>query len=64
MSFHIQKILDSNLNTETKYADIFREFPQSIQENAGNYLKMGHGCCLLHPSKFIIYNYTLTVVFH
>jgi hypothetical protein len=35
MLFRIQEVLGSDLSSEAKYADVFHELPQCIQENAG-----------------------------
>jgi hypothetical protein len=46
--------------------DVFRVFPQSLQANAGYYLKLGHVRFLPHPFPFIIhlsfFNSTLYVM--
>jgi hypothetical protein len=36
--------------------DVFRGFSQSLQENAGIILELGHGCFYPNPCQFIIHH--------
>jgi hypothetical protein len=50
------EVLCSNLGRDTDYPDIFRDFPQSLQANAGMELLLGYNHFQIFSSSSFIYH--------
>jgi hypothetical protein len=54
LSTCIWVVLSSNLGWVIGYPELFRDFPQVLQENCVIVYRLGHGCFLPNSFQFII----------